>query len=111
MIASLPEEPEEWMITFAEAWQAATEKLMPSIVHKRASVWAGAEVPPPPKIKDAGKSFPVLGGGASGASAPAATSVGDEGLAELKVSSAGHEGGELSSESDRRLEAVTHVRA
>ena len=82
VIASLPEEPEEWMITFAEAWQAATEKLMPSIVHKRASVWAGAEVPPPPKIKDAGKSFPVLGGGASGASAPAATSVGDEGLAE-----------------------------
>ena len=82
VLASLPEQPDEWMVTFAEAWLAATEKLMPGLVNKRASVWAGAEMPPPPKNKDAVKSFAVLGGGASGASAPAAALGGDEGLAE-----------------------------
>ena len=52
VIASLPEQPDEWMVTFAEAWLAATEKLMPGLVNKRASVWAGAEMPPPPKNID-----------------------------------------------------------
>ena len=34
------------METFAEAWQAASEKIMPGFIAKRCAVWAGADEKP-----------------------------------------------------------------
>ena len=41
VMSSLPAEAPEWMETFAEAWQAASDKIMPGFIAKRCAVWAG----------------------------------------------------------------------
>ena len=55
LMADLPKEPEEWMITFSEAWEAVSAKMMPSVMSRRAEVWSGksaqldAAAHPPPR--------------------------------------------------------------
>ena len=50
----LPDSPEAWIVTFNEAWETVSTKLMPAVVSKRASTWSGLDAPqeaPPEKDK------------------------------------------------------------
>ena len=83
VMSSLPTEATEWMETFAEAWQAASDKIMPGFIAKRCAVWAGADEKPgtPPTTSKPVKKTAWSSGGAL-AMAPSAAS-GDEALAEM----------------------------